>query len=531
MARLRVPRAAATEIDGVALQEGEIVHDTTNDNLRLGDGSTLGGKRLVDAASDVTISAAMTPVVQAASVNAASTIIDNVTDSPVAIAATPVTNPAFETKSGRWLTGETKEENKREFLDSVEFISSKGSTEATNLQDKVARFTAMKMKAGSGDGWATNELLVIDASVGNKSAHITEADINNNNQHYGNGLAALGLVAPTCFGHHVTGFSAYNTTSAYMVSMAAGSTGFHNRGFTVGPTSVLQSAFENHSDCDVAFANYGNPDYFFYSSSNSAQGYLGGELGIGGLPSAGIRLTIADDGDALTSLQGTTSAAHRLRDLSAATNQEIVDLDWDDGVFSVIARNDDGSVRNTPLEVDTINNRVTANEVRVGNTGLRLADTNASHHLIVAPGSNLAADRTLTVTTGDADHTINVSGLATTGVFADGTYTPTLTGVANVDASTAFACQYMRVGDTVTVSGKVEVDPTAAAALTQLGISLPIASDFSAQEQCAGFIISPGTNGYGQIYADATNNRAEAFWVPGADSNQPFFFQFTYRVV
>lgn len=44
------------------------------------------------------------------------------------------------------------------------------------------------------------------------------------------------------------------------------------------------------------------------------------------------------------------------------------------------------------------------------NTGLKVRDTDASHSLTVAPGSNLTADRTLTVTTGDADRTLNLSG-------------------------------------------------------------------------------------------------------------------------
>jgi hypothetical protein len=41
------------------------------------------------------------------------------------------------------------------------------------------------------------------------------------------------------------------------------------------------------------------------------------------------------------------------------------------------------------------------------NTGLHLLDTNASHDLIVAPGSDLTADRTLTVVTGDRNHAID----------------------------------------------------------------------------------------------------------------------------
>lgn len=47
------------------------------------------------------------------------------------------------------------------------------------------------------------------------------------------------------------------------------------------------------------------------------------------------------------------------------------------------------------------------------NTGLHILDTNASHDLIIAPGSDLSADHTLTVTTGDADRTLTISGNTT----------------------------------------------------------------------------------------------------------------------
>lgn len=45
----------------------------------------------------------------------------------------------------------------------------------------------------------------------------------------------------------------------------------------------------------------------------------------------------------------------------------------------------------------------------LANTGLHLLDTNASHDLIIAPGSDLTADRTLTITTGDASVTLNLT--------------------------------------------------------------------------------------------------------------------------
>lgn len=115
--------------------------------------------------------------------------------------------------------------------------------------------------------------------------------------------------------------------------------------------------------------------------------------------------------------------------------------------------------------------------------------------------------------------------------LAAGVYTPTLTNVTNVAASTAYECQYMRVGNTVTVGGKVDVDPTAAGA-TQLGISLPVASNFGAVEDCGGAAFAPAIAGQGAaIIADAANNRAEMNWIAVDITNQPMFFSFTYQVI
>jgi hypothetical protein len=53
---------------------------------------------------------------------------------------------------------------------------------------------------------------------------------------------------------------------------------------------------------------------------------------------------------------------------------------------------------------------VITTDITIPNTGLHLLDTNASHDLIIAPGSDLTADRQLTLTTGDAARTITLSG-------------------------------------------------------------------------------------------------------------------------
>lgn len=67
-------------------------------------------------------------------------------------------------------------------------------------------------------------------------------------------------------------------------------------------------------------------------------------------------------------------------------------------------------IQGGPISWDDSGNISGLASATFNNTGLKLRDTNASHSLTVAPGSDLTADRTLTVTTGDADRTVTLSG-------------------------------------------------------------------------------------------------------------------------
>ena len=156
---------------------------------------------------------------------------------------------------------------------------------------------------------------------------------------------------------------------------------------------------------------------------------------------------------------------------------------------------------------------------------LQLTDSIASTSITTAATPNSVK------TAYDLANSRAVSGHDQSVTLASGTYTPTLTNVANLGASTAYECQYLRVGGVVAVSGRVDIDPTLTATATQLGISLPIASNLAADSDCAGTAFSTAIPGQGAgIHADTTNDRAEMAWKAGDVTNQNMYFTFIYEV-
>lgn len=114
--------------------------------------------------------------------------------------------------------------------------------------------------------------------------------------------------------------------------------------------------------------------------------------------------------------------------------------------------------------------------------------------------------------------------------IASGTYTPTLTNVTNISASTAYECQWIRVGNVVTVSGKVDIDVTIGAA-SELGVSLPIASGLTADENVGGTASSAAAASLvSAIRADATNDRAAFVFTAVSLTNDSYAFEFTYII-
>lgn len=117
-------------------------------------------------------------------------------------------------------------------------------------------------------------------------------------------------------------------------------------------------------------------------------------------------------------------------------------------------------------------------------------------------------------------------------VAVDGSYTPTATSVANVDSVDSVLSHFwIRMGNTVFVSGVMAVDATTAGVLTRVRLSLPVASTFSAAGDCAGAVNS-GAGGAGAVVlADTANNEAEVRWFAGSAASDTIGYSFSYQVV
>lgn len=126
-------------------------------------------------------------------------------------------------------------------------------------------------------------------------------------------------------------------------------------------------------------------------------------------------------------------------------------------------------------------------------------------------------------------------GIVTAGgsTIASGTYSPTRSAEVNMDANvTMTQAQYMRVGDTVTVSGRFTANPTLTATATSFEIDLPVASNIGAAEDCAGTAFSGSIAGQGaEIIGSVANNTAVIQWVAGDVTSQLWSYTFTYQVI
>lgn len=123
-----------------------------------------------------------------------------------------------------------------------------------------------------------------------------------------------------------------------------------------------------------------------------------------------------------------------------------------------------------------------------------------------------------------------VSGTATVGgqVYS-GSYTPVASSIQNVSIATPYVWQWLRVGDTVHVTGRLDVTPLSIGVICIVEFTLPILTDIQSISNLAGAGASINSQA-GSIYGDPSTERGR-FGYKSADLNlQGMCLTFSYTV-
>ena len=583
MSRRKLPRGTAAQLNAATFLPGEIAVDTTNDELRYdGDGSTVGGialarkdgTNLTAGPSSVTATGSTTARTLAArfaevgNVKDFGALGDGSTDDTAAIEAALAVWEAIYIPPGIYMLGSRldvpagKKIYGAGFNDTILRASAtgyNGMTVGSNCvlldftidgNSKGGAYSGILFDGVSGCftdrvaaiNWGADGFAITNAAHHNKFGEIYATT---------NGSRGV-IIDPNSYSNQIGSVDTRGSTNS---GLLIGHNSYRNQigllicgGHQNCALWIHNAAYENQIDCVIVEA----PATGYENNSAILLGWNAQRNTIGQATVTGWRRGVqlkGDDADAtytdgdtqhnhIGALYVTTDGGANAAGVSMDANNSyyakhnsIGKLHVKTATYGIIDTNGTNTPNYFDFSLHTFDSVTTPYSLTEG-IGQRLWDSNFTHQLIVKAGANLTADRILTVTTADSAQTLDISSLSSTGVIDDGLYTPTLTGVANVDASTAYECQYIRVGAIVTVSGKVDLDPTAGATLTQLGISLPVASNLADAAQCAGSASSNGgANGYGSVVGDATNNRAELYCVPTANTNNAWYFTFTYRII
>lgn len=129
----------------------------------------------------------------------------------------------------------------------------------------------------------------------------------------------------------------------------------------------------------------------------------------------------------------------------------------------------------------------------------------------------------------DAEVTAAIAALN----LASGTYTPTRSAEANLDSNVSMSeAQYLRIGSTVTVSGRFTADPTLAATTTSFEGTLPISSNIGAVEDVAGVAFCGNIAAQGaEVIGVAANDTFKVQWKSGDVTSQTWSYTFTYQII
>ena len=133
---------------------------------------------------------------------------------------------------------------------------------------------------------------------------------------------------------------------------------------------------------------------------------------------------------------------------------------------------------------------------------------------------------------GNTELTPRTDGQGGIGKLYSGIHTPAYTISSGCSSTTPYSTTFMRVGDTVTWSGRFDCNGAVSGTNVVVRATLPIASAFTnAQTDGAGTLTCSNAGQFdaGYVQPDIANDEASFNYEPTETTNQPCWFHFTYR--
>jgi hypothetical protein len=210
-------------------------------------------------------------------------------------------------------------------------------------------------------------------------------------------------------------------------------------------------------------------------------------------------------------------------------------LDTLDGIFA-----GDGSGTSVGLNVGE------GKTLSVTDAGLLIKDEADTTKVVKFQASGITTATTRTLTVPDADLTLVgtattqtltnktltapiVDSVAGSGVLTSGTYAPVFSGASGITIADSPDFSYLRVGNVVTVSGKVVTTSTGGAFL--FSVSLPFASSLVSGALGGAGYLDLSTAVVGIYYGGASNLATFECRTASFTSSASIHFSFTYRVI
>ncbi|MBK8100573.1 MAG: hypothetical protein IPK26_26065 [Planctomycetes bacterium] len=174
---------------------------------------------------------------------------------------------------------------------------------------------------------------------------------------------------------------------------------------------------------------------------------------------AGSNVTITTDAATDSITIAATGSGGNAFGVIAVSGQANVEADAADDTLTLVAGSNVTITTNAATDTVTIaastpahasshaeggSDRITS--LALANTGLTVRDTDDSHELTIAPGSNLTANRTLTVNTGDASRAVTITGTAS----IEGTNTGDQSTFKTIDVAGSDSIVAATAADTLT---------------------------------------------------------------------------------